>query len=171
MLLHLPGLYGSCQLQCLQLLTNNLSVKKTCLNSKASNFRQQKKILGIRSLHKVTRLFFAGRENTTEYCICWKVSSLFLKTSCVGLPDYIDTYVCSSGSEYINVSVGRYGHFSNRHIAPVRSPIYDIIMHGWVLTRERLCVLVIGYFITIWWFGVSRPTNNQSNILSNILKN
>ncbi len=32
----------------------------------------------------------------------------------------------------------------------VRSPIHDIIVHGWVGARERLSVLVISYFIIIW---------------------
>ncbi len=48
-------------------------------------------------------------------------------------------------------SVGDMVHFSYRHIASlVKSPIHDIIMHVGVGKRERLSVLVISYFITIW---------------------
>ncbi len=42
--------------------------------------------------------------------------------------------------------------FISSYRQPVRSPIHDIIVHGWVGARERLSVLVINYFITIWWF-------------------
>ncbi len=61
----------------------------------------------------------------------------------------------------------------------MRSPIHDIIVHGWVVVckRERLCTchkLFHNYLVILNHACVRerepRSTNNRNNILSNILK-
>ncbi len=118
-----------------------------------------------------------GKNVSKEVCF-W----LWGKDNLVQLPKRTQRYVNSrlAAIDGVGGSVGRYGHFSYRHIASLWNRRYTILscMVGCGQERETLCTchkLFHNYLVILNCACVRErepgSTNNRNNILSNILKN